>query len=63
MVGAAAFGFALVMLLKTLIFSKTGVRTKGEVLGSAKDDKGRYVHVVRYTAENGEVFEKNDSAG
>lgn len=61
-VGAAAAVFGAVMLIKTLIFRLNAEECAGEVVSSRQNDKGRYVHTLKYTV-NGKQLSCEDTAG
>ena len=62
-VGGAAALWGLVMLIRVILFERGGTRCMGEIISAETDKRGRYVHTVRYTAEDGREMTAKDRAG
>lgn len=61
-IGATLGAAGLILFIKSLLFKLGSAETVGEIVSSRQDDKGRFVHTVRFTVD-GKEYCCEDSAG
>ena len=61
-IGAALGAVGFVLFIKTLLFKLGSAEAVGEIVSSRQDDKGRFIHMVRFIAD-GKEYCCEDTAG